>query len=188
MQLSKGDRDLFYVLHPALLQYVNEQLHILPKIRTPEALKDCGMENVATVRQELWKRPQFIDEFVSGNHGSLSDEGLAIVASWKYAVQSTFYILRHLKKYTVFLSAEGSPLAYGVCSLRTPLEEMFPYPPVYTDAVLVPFKKKIIYDGIMYPRSIIFGRGYQFDMEESYREAKKSPGIIETLNSTISIQ
>ena len=61
--LFKEDTELFFKLHPALLQYVNCCLKIFPKIKTAEALRNSGPENVARVRAKLLERFDFIDEF-----------------------------------------------------------------------------------------------------------------------------
>ena len=181
MLLSKENADLFFKLHPALLQHVNQRLQIFPKVRTAKALRVSGVKNVAKVREELWKRPEFIDEFVAGNPDGFSEEECAIVASWKRAVQGEFYLFRHLTKYSVFLTKEEPTKAYGVCSLTTPLCEMFWNVPVYMKATLLPFQDMIIYDGILYPYSITFGPGFRRNLNEAYREAKRDFGIIEAM-------
>lgn len=185
MHLPKDDVELFFKLHPALLQYVNEKLGIFPSIRTPQELQDSGKENVVPVRAELWKRPAFINEFVAENPWRFSHDELAIVESWNTHIHADFFIVRHLKKYSVFLTAGEPPRAYGVLSLNTPLAELSFSMPLYVRAVLVPFKKRIVYDGIMEPYTVLFGKGYRFDIEEAYRSAKREPGIIEILNETL---
>ena len=176
------DVELFYKLHPALLQYVNRRLNIFPKIKSAETLRISGVENVDRIRTKLWKRTEYITEFISAKPDHFSESELSIIASWKNAVQGKFYILKHLKGYTVFLTESEPTKIYGVCSLNTPLNEMFPRLPVYTDAVLIPFKGYIIFDGILHPHLITFGPGFRFDLNESYHKTKNRSGIITTLN------
>ncbi|MBU2578543.1 hypothetical protein KKA09_00240 [Patescibacteria group bacterium] len=182
MNLPKEDVELFFKLHPALLQYVNQRLAIFPDIKTAEQLRTSGVENIGRVQTKLWKRKDFINDFVTENPFNFLKEELAIVASWKYALQGKFYIFRHLKKYSVFLTETEPIKAYGVCSLNTPLSEMFWNLPVYTKAVLVPFQGHIIYDGILYSYATTFGPGFRFNLNEDYREAKNKFGIIETFD------
>lgn len=183
MRLSQNDIDLFFKLHPALLQYVNQRLRIFPKIRTAEELRMSGVEKVNRVRTKLWKQMELIDNFVSENPFDLSDDELGLIADWKNALRGKFYIFKHLKKYTIFLTETEPTKIYGVCSLNTSLDEMFWNLPIYAEAVLLPFRGRIIYDGILYPYSVTFGPGFRFDLNESYREAKKQFGIIETLRT-----
>jgi oligoendopeptidase F len=181
MRIPQKDIDLFFKLHPALLQYVNQRLKIFPKIKTPEKLRLSGLENVNRVRTELWQRADFIDEFISDNPFQFSEEECSIIASWKRAVREKFYIFRHLKNGCIFLNENDPPKAYRVLSLNSELSEMFPCPPVYAEAALIPFRQHIIYDGILYPYATTFGRGFCFSLNEAYREAKEELGIIETL-------
>lgn len=182
MNISKDNSDLFYKLHSSLLQYVNQRQNIFPNILTAEGLKNAGVENVGRVWAELWKNPKFITDFMSKNPANLSGDELAIVANWKHFVKGRFYIFRHLKKYSIFLTETNPAKAYGVRSLITPLDELVWNLPVYVEAVLMPFKDYIIYDGILYPYSIIFGPGIRFDLNEAYRRTKNEFGIITMLD------
>ena len=86
-------------------------------------------------------------------------------------------------KYTVFLSSGGSPnKAYGVLGLADPLEEVIgPYLPRLITAVLLPFKGKIIYDGLVSGYNITFGGGIKRMLNEEYKQAKEAFGIITSL-------
>lgn len=181
MRLPQQDMELFYKLHPALLQYVNQRLGLLPEIKEAEQLRMSGLENVALVRDALWENPRLIDKFVAENPYDFSKEELNIVASWRYALQENFYLLRHLKKHSIFLMDTEPPKAYGVCSLLTSLDQMFPNLPVYLKAVLIPFRDYIIYDGALFASSMTFGSGFCFDLNETYRDAKRRFGVIMTL-------
>ncbi len=64
MNLPKKDVDLFFKLHPALLQYVNQHLNIFPNIKTTEGLRTSGVENVNRVRTELWKKTDYITYYI----------------------------------------------------------------------------------------------------------------------------
>ncbi|OGH73810.1 MAG: hypothetical protein A3C90_02405 [Candidatus Magasanikbacteria bacterium RIFCSPHIGHO2_02_FULL_51_14] len=125
MNLHKKDVELFFKLHPALLQYVNQRLRIFPKIKTAEALRTSGVEKVTKVREALWKNLNFLDEFVSKNPAGFSQEECGEIISWKNAIQGKFYIFRHLKKYSIFLTEKRPTKIYGVYSLNDRLDEIF---------------------------------------------------------------
>jgi hypothetical protein len=114
---------------------------------------------------------------------SLSWQDLEIIASWKNCLKGRFFIVRHLKKYTVFLDAEDPPRAYGVLGLYTPLKELIDSSnlPVSVEAVLLPFENKIVYDGILAPSKIIIGKGISRVFDNKYNEAKMRFGIITAL-------
>ena len=60
---------------------------------------------------------------------------------------------------------------------------MFPrsYLPVYIKTVLLPFKDKIIYDGLMQTYNIHFGGGIKRSLKETYMKAKQNGKIITSL-------
>ena len=119
--------------------------------------------------------------FVQANPARFSDEDLAIVDSWRHFVQGQFYVLRHLKSYTIFLDAADVPKAYGVLALHDDFPMMFPRVPFLIETVLLPFKDRIIYDGQCQYYNIVFGGGITRRLNDSYQQAKAHPGIITTL-------
>ncbi|OHA20182.1 MAG: hypothetical protein A2836_00500 [Candidatus Taylorbacteria bacterium RIFCSPHIGHO2_01_FULL_45_63] len=99
-------------------------------------------------------------------------------------LKDDFFLMKYSEKQGMFLDSHTPPpRVYAVSSLKSSFEEMFGlWPlPIYVEAVLLPFKNQIIYDGILYPRTITFGRGMTHSFNESYKEAKKKSGIITTL-------
>jgi hypothetical protein len=65
-------------------------------------------EEQYALRSAFYAHRQVLEAFVHANPQRFSGEDLAIVESWKHLVQGQFYVVRHLKQYTVFLDA-GSP-------------------------------------------------------------------------------
>ena len=112
------------------------------------------------LRNALWADDTLRESFIADNPAGLPPADLALVASWQYRLAGNFFIVRHLKKYAVFLS-EGSPAhAYGVLGLVSPIEEVVgPTVHIYVQAVLLPFEDQIIYDSLLIPYSIFFGPG-----------------------------
>ena len=54
--------------------------------------------------------------------------------------------------------------------------------PVYVKTVLLPFKGKIIYDGLLEGYNLFFGSGISGSMSNTYRAAKQQGKIIESLD------
>lgn len=193
MHLPQQDIHLFYKLHLALLFYANQELNILPdKIKTTEALKNAGLEKLYKVRDKLMDDPQLIDEFVKENPFHFSQKELDIILNWKHFIKGRFFITKFLKNYAVFLKEEENSehsKAYGVKALFSPFEKMLgEYLPIMTNAVLIPFKEHIIYDGFLYPYNVSFGAGMRADINETYQLASSRFGIIESLPHIIDEQ
>jgi hypothetical protein len=186
MNLPPEDGRLFYKLYSALMSFADERLHVLDEpVADAEAYEALPPEPRAKVRNALYGKPELIDQFVRENPANLTAEELDIVSSWRQAVVGKFYVFRHLKKYTVFLSSGGSPnKAYGVLGLVDPLEEVVgPRLPVLTEAVLLPFKGQIIYDGLLSFYGISFGGGVRRMLNEECKRAKDAFGISTSLGN-----
>ncbi len=184
MNLSFDEGKLFYDLYAALLSFVNGNLQVSAErfSNSAEYTSTPPQARVA-VRDALFAHRELIDEFVKENPANLSVDQLEIVVSWKHAVVGKFYVFRYLAKHTVFLASGSSPeKAYGVLGLADPLEEVIgPYLPRLAETVLLPFKGKIVYDGLVSGYNISFGGGIKRMLNEEYKQAKEAFGIITSL-------
>jgi hypothetical protein len=141
MILSPSDSQLFYKLMWGLQFYVNQQKGILKDTASVEEYSRLAAEKKAKVRAALWKHPELIEVYVQENPNSLSDEELDILRKWRTLfVKGNFYILRHLKKGSIFIGEKNK--VYSVIGLMTELDEVAPaYAlPHMVEAVLLPFK------------------------------------------------
>lgn len=188
MLLTPHEAQLFLKLHRALMFYVNQRLKVLPdKIDSPDDFSHLHPEARLRVNRAVVDDIDVIESFVNENPCGLADDELDIVLSWRHLVSGTFYIFRELQKYTVFLSSEEEPIAYGVTALTQPFEDLVgPYLPVMTETVLLPFRDKIIYDGLLAGPgvSLSFGPGIRRMLNESYQKAKDRYGIVTSLPVT----
>lgn len=185
MLLSDDDVRLFFKLHRTLMFFVNERLQVIPdKLSSPEDFAVLPPELRLKVSNALPGNIGLIEEFAEQNPSQFAEDELDIVRSWRHLVADDFYIFRYLKKYTVFLSWKQNPIAYGVTALTEPFELLVgPYLPVMTKTVLLPFKDKIVYDGLLVSPGmmITFGGGARRNMNESYKLAKLRHGIVTSL-------
>ena len=185
MQVTVEEGKLFYRLFSALLGYVNRRLVVIA-----EQFSDSSEYTLlppqtrGKVRDALYEHRELIDQFVADNSAGLSYEELDIIARWKNALVGRYYVFRHLKKYTIFLSASDKPpKAYGVVGLADPIEHIVgPHLPILCNAVLLPFLGQIIYDGLIAPYSITFGGGVRRSLNQDYNRAKQSFRIITSLD------
>ena len=183
MLLESQDVELFFKLHRALMFFVNQRLKVIPDdLATPEEFSALSPQVRLKVRDSFLGHTDLIQQFVDENPARLSDDELDIVRSWRHLVAGKFYVFRELAKYTVFLSTTEPAIAYGVLALSQPFEELIgPYLPVFTDTVLLPFKDKIVYDGLITGYRISFGPGIRRSLNESFKEAKARQGIVTSL-------
>ena len=181
MNLPKEDADLFFKLMWSLQFYVNVQRHILPRIKSVDEYAGLPSTKKVKVRDALWANPGMIEAYLEDNPNRLPAEELDIVRKWKQFVAGAFQIYRLLKKHAIFIGADSK--VYGVLGLYDSLEEMFygrPLP-IMVEAVLLPFKGRIVYDGLFKGYNVYFGGGIRADLHDDYMTAKQHDRIITTL-------
>jgi hypothetical protein len=185
VRLPAEEVELYFRLSIALLLYANRRLRLLPGVESRAAFLNSSLEAKAELRDAVYDQPELIDAFVADNPAGFSAEELAVVGGWKRCVRGSFYLVRFLKRYAVFLDTGPPPRAYGVLGLHDELDELFPdlRPPIYLRAALLPFKGRIIHDGFVQAMAIYFGPGIRASLDEAYRVAKETRGVIQTLDA-----
>src|SRR5579859_3978065 len=128
MRLAPQETERFYRIWFALLHYVNTQLHLVPTFPAAPGEHDVSPEVTMQVRDALWANDALREQFIADNPAQLSAPDLALVASWQYRLTGSFYILRSLQNYTIFLSDTTPAHAYGVLGLVSTIEETVPLP------------------------------------------------------------
>ena len=180
MTLSETDAKLFYELWFPLLDYVNEKRKINKKLGKIYGAVRVNPEKVKEIANSLWEKPEIIDSYLV-RENELSEEHRRIISGWKRCVTDDFYLERHLKKGSIFISSKED--VYQVSGIITSWEDMFWYrePPILMKATLIPFKDVIITDGLVFPYNVVFGSGLRQDLKDTYMIAKKNRKIQRTL-------
>lgn len=185
MRLSKEDTDLFYKLNWSLLFYVNKKYPIMEGIEAPD-FKNKDLNKIGELHNKRFSNPELIDSFISENPFNFNQEELEIIESWKNFIKGDFFIVTHLKNYSVLLK-QDEPKAYGVVGLIDEIEDIVgPYLPLLVGTVLLPFKGKIIHYGLFQSHNIRFGSGIKKGIQAEYQTAKSKFGIILSLDAPIS--
>ena len=181
MQLSPEDAALFFKLMPAMQVFANRRLGIIKGLDEVEQYQKMANEQRIKLRNAFYKRPEIIGDLIQNNPFDFSPDELAIISDWKNFIAGEFYIERILKKYAIFI---GDNKVYGVLALTQPFRDVvggMPLP-VYVKTVLLPFKGKIIYDGLIEGYNIFFGGGISSPIENVYKAAKLQGKIVESLD------
>ena len=182
MLLSRPDAELVFKLHCALMQFVMAQVQGAGLPAPTAAYPSLPAEQRQKVVKAFLGRLDLIDTFIAANPARLSEEELGIVSSWRHLVSGRFIALRQLKKYMVLLACDEKSTAYGITGLVDPLDLVISTPlPAMIETVLLPFRHKIIYDGLVSAFNVTFGPGSRRGFEESFRAAKADKGIVTSL-------
>ncbi|MCL2774321.1 MAG: DUF6398 domain-containing protein [Oscillospiraceae bacterium] len=187
MNLSQNEVQLFYKLWYVLIWSLNEKHKIVPIFKKPVYGERTDEEPFIAVRAKLWENPQWIDDFLRENEfGGLTEIEHGILKSWSsHFVKGQFIVMKHLKPYSVFMTFDEPAKLYGVCGISNPIKATAPYEvPYMVDAVLLPFKDKIIYDSFIGAYPVSFGKGIRDSMKEIYEKTKETVGIIENMDES----
>jgi len=186
MTLSPNDGKLFFELMWKLQYYVNRKRGFHKTISSPEEYASLPTKNKMAARDELWKTPELIESYAQENPDALPVEELEIIRKWKGFIKGSFFILRHLKKGSIFIKDD---LVYAVHGIQDPLDEVIPsYAlPQMVEAVLLPFKGQIIYDGLLAGYRVHFGGGIRSSINHTYMVAKQKDRIITTLEPDLAV-
>jgi hypothetical protein len=176
---------LFYKLYWSLLFYANLKIDKFRDITQPTDFRKKKPEDIKRSRY-MFNRIELISSFVKENPFKFTSEELAIIESWKKPVRDKFLIVKHCPEYTIIMGGKPSRL-YGVIGLMSSFSEMFPneYLPVMAEMILLPFKDKIVYDGIIETYNVLFGRQFRKDIEQEYKEIEIRYGIITSLAAQV---
>ena len=174
MRLEQSDAKLFYQLWFPLLDFVNRKYHVCPEAGRIDQTHRVEGRDAKAIADYLWSHIAVIEEYLAV--AELPEEYAQIIAGWKQCKPGRYILERHLKKGSVFISAEDGAV-YMVKGLFSTWEEMLGKSPVLLDAVLIPFRDSIISDGLVVPYRIYFGKGAREGFKEMYMNAKRSHTI-----------
>ncbi len=181
MQLPPEDAALFFKLMPALQVFANQKLRVVKNLDDVAQYQKISNDQRVKLRNAFYEKPELIDDFIEQNPAGFSPEELSIVSGWKNFVAGDFFVDRILKKYAILI---GNNKVYGVLALTDPFHVVLGGMPLpfYIKTVLLPFKGKVIYDGLIERYNIFFGHGISTSMSNMYRAAKQQGKIIESLD------
>jgi len=187
MNLNPADCERFYRIWFRLLRHVNLQEQIIPELPEDPKAGSINPQDAGKLRAVLWSSDKWLASFKEEQKDRLSEQDLTLVGSWKWRVSGKFYIFRHLKSYSVFLSAEssrGSPVAYGVLGIVSPIASLIDWPlPILINTTLLPFEGNIIFDSLFNHYSMTFGSGIRNDLNNDYRAVRERGQIITSLDA-----
>ena len=84
-----------------------------------------------------------------------------------------------MRRYTIFLRADGSQVACEVLGVTTEIVDMLSAPlPVMVDTVLLPWIGKVISDGMLSAYPVVIGSGIRASLRDAYRRASLEGRVV----------
>ncbi|PKK86259.1 MAG: hypothetical protein CVT48_01855 [Thermoplasmata archaeon HGW-Thermoplasmata-1] len=185
MKLSEEEAELFYKLNWSLLYYTNQKYPIIAGLASPN-FEEQDPEKISALHEKFYSHPEIIDLFINENPFDFNEEEIGIIKSWKNRLAGNFFIMSHSKNHSIFLNSDEEQKAFGVVGLYDEIEDIIgSYVPVSVTTILLPFKGRIIYCGILRSSNIFFGAGIKQALNREYQKAKSMFGIITSLETPI---
>jgi hypothetical protein len=156
-------------------------------LRTQDDFLALGRDEKAKLGEASFRRRELLDGFVVSNPFGFSSDEIEIIRSWEHHVKATFLIVRVTREGAVFLEEKGGreAKAYLVLPLISPFEEVLPFrPPTRADALLLPFKGRIVHAGWIRTYQIYFGGGMSRSIRAACDDAIVKYGLIKSLPFT----
>lgn len=181
--LTKQEADLFFKIFEQLVYFANLRLKVINNFPKPNE-GDWNLEDVQKISDRIFLNPEIITSFYSENPAMLNKGEIELVKSWKTFIKDKFIAFTNKGK-TIFFSSEKEPKAYEVNGLYDDFFDMTPFQPIMVEAILIPFKEKIIYPSLFKPYMISFGGGYKKGLMIDFELSKNKFGIISSLTKPI---
>ena len=185
MVLDKDEQKVFFGIYLQLIRWVNEEFRFYDDLlNRKQTAVDATKGNM--VANKLFENPEWIDMYLHKNK-RLSRNDRAILLEWRdYFILDAFCLIKNLKRFSIFMNTKDSQdILYGVVGITQPFSEMFPSKdlPMFLKTVLLPFKGKIISNGMF----AISDKPIDSDSKEQiyslYQKAKDNYGVKTTLHS-----
>lgn len=157
--LSEEDANLLYKLYLSLLEYVNKKYDICPHVDQIIGVP-IAPEDVHEIRKALVENTHVIESYIHSNSCILNEEEKEMIKYFKYMRIGTFVVVKHEKDHTIFMDNDQF---YAVKGAHVNIDEMLEGVelPAFVETLLLPFKGKIIVDGVIQEYPIIIGPGHK---------------------------
>ena len=186
MHLDAQEKGLFFKLFFDLLYCANKKHRIVTDFGDGRYPKSVDKQKAYQIREKLFENPGWFDEYLHDYGDELPEDERGILISWRdHFIADKFFVMRNLAKYSVFMSSgdENTTRLYGITGLTHPFADFFDRNtlPVVIDALILPFKGKIIYDGLFSTYHMSIGPNMRGELNWLYKTSKEKFGIIESL-------
>ena len=150
--LDEQEATLFYELYYSLLEYVNDKYKVCKHIDRILNQR-ISILDLLEIRKCFVEHKDIIDEFIIDSKDFFSDYEIEIIKEFKECIYGYFMLIKFEENYSIFMNGKN---IYGVLGTHINLDQdvhEFNLP-VFATWMLLPYKDKIIYDGLLYQYSV----------------------------------
>ena len=145
---SYEEVEKFFDVYMALLQYTNDIYKINKDVNSIVDREFDSAASLVNIRKHLFQHKQIIDDFIAENPFSFSAEYQQIAEDFKLGILDFFIVCEVNKEYALLMDKKQN--IYKIVGLHSDLKlVLMEETPFWLETLLIPFKSKIIYDGIV---------------------------------------
>ncbi len=165
--LSKKEAKLFYKIYFGLLEFTNKKYKINPhiKIYHHNGINPYEIKNIV---DKYWENKEVItEEFCLTNPYKFNKEELMIAKEFEKGIRSIFIISKYEVEYTAFMEKDR---IYMVKGLNDNIDNIISYKelPYVVITSVIPFKKVLVYDGMLLELGIKIGNNFYELIDKEY--------------------
>jgi hypothetical protein len=134
------------------------------------------------LRQVGLADPAHLAAYCQKNPDRLSAELLEEMSQWaQHGLTGQFIVLQQRKDGCLLLSTERAPAVYLVLGITNSFRELAPFLPCYLETWLLPWRGRIVTDGLIMPTMAHFGPSMRSGFSEEAQEIIATQGLITSL-------
>jgi hypothetical protein len=168
----------FLRLYLLLLHFAGKSRGIVAKNQTFSAFMNTSLEVKVNCRDAIYSPTPLIQDFIQSEE-SLSEQDKFDASEWERFISGDFVALKHTKNHSIFLPLKDAQEAYAVNSLTSDLGEVLDTP-VIIKTVLLPFRGKILCDGLI-SFGVFIGRNMELELKAEFKKLQKSGKLLKKL-------
>lgn len=170
--LNKKDVLLFYKLYFGLLDFTNQKFKIKPNYKIYKRL-GINPQEIIDVVEKFWvEKNNVVTEFCMINPFKFNADELNLVQEFKKGFSGMMVLANYEKEYTAVIYKDKT---YMIKGLNANIDEIIGYEelPKFITTAIIPFKGKLVYDGIISSFAISAGLGLKKMVENEYQTSLK---------------
>lgn len=186
MKLSKEDADQVHRSISLLLHEANRESKLIEHLDTRN-IERVQLDNALKLQDMIFQGGDFIDSFVKRKGAALKSGDLDVLKGWSRHVNDHFLLMQHSKEGSKFLHLDrnGKQTAYLVIGMYQDIEEVLNGPlPIFLQTVLLPYKGRVTYTGLVHYDEVSFGGSMARDIKAIYERTLTTRGLVVSFDET----
>lgn len=180
--LSEKELEQFYRLKHSLYLFANKKINVLQHTQDWEDVGNNSPESIMKVRNHIFlKDITIIDDYIQSNPNNVTKEELDILSHWKKAIPcKRAIIFKHTNEHSLFFVENN---VYAITGLMDSFKDIFDNDtPVFIDLIILPFKNKLVHEGLFMPYGISVGKSMKDSIVAEAEEIIIKKGMITSLD------